>query len=109
MIVIKTLSKWIEQQKNKPLSEDYQKAIDDMSKVLEDISKQLNRDHGDIVIEISGVGDFGFSSFSGPAINGFEQLVDYIDRHTLRNKEHKGKFLVEIKDRKINMYEKFFK
>ena len=107
MVITRALERWIEEQEKQPLSKDYKKAVEDFKKILAHIENEIHKDNGDIEIEIAGVGDFGFSGYSGPASYGFGQMVDYIDRRTRNNKEHKGKFLVEVKGRKLDPYERF--
>lgn len=107
MTIVRILERWIEEKEKSPLSKDYQKAISDLKKLLTNIENEFNKDNGKMEMEIAEIGDFGFSGSSGPANFVFGQLVDYIDRHTRSNKEHKGRFLVEVKSRQLDPYERF--
>ncbi len=109
MTIVRILERWIEEKEKSPLSKDYQKAISDLKKLLTNIENEFNKDNGKMEIEIAAIGDFGFGGFSGPANFCFGQVVDYIDRHTRSKNEHKGKFLVEVKSRQFDPYERFKK
>lgn len=106
-MMIKELKKWIKDVESKPLDKNYQKALDDVKKKIDEIQERFRSYYGEIELQITDIGNIGMSCFSGYVQDAYEYMVQHIDMK-LRNQKRKEvtQFLVEAKMTRFDLLEK---
>ena len=106
-MIIKELKRWIKDVESKPLDKNYQRALDDVKKKIDELEEKSNKYYGEIELQITDIGNIGTSNFKGYVQNAYEYMVQHIDMK-LRNprRVEVTKFLVEAKMTRFDLWEK---
>ena len=106
-MITKELKRWIKDVESKPLDKNYQRALDDVKKKIDELEEKSNKYYGEIELQITDIGNIGTSNFRGYVQNAYEYMVQHIDMK-LRNprRVEVTKFLVEAKMTRFNLWEK---
>lgn len=106
-MITKELKRWIKDVESKPLDKNYQRALDDVKKKIDELEEKSNKYYGEIELQITDIGNIGTSNFRGYVQNAYEYMVQHIDMK-LRNprRVEVTKFLVEAKMTKFDIWDK---
>lgn len=106
-MITKELKRWIKDAETKPLDKNYQRALDDVKKKIDELEEKSNKYYGEIELQITDIGNIGTSNFRGYVQNAYEYMVQHIDMK-LRNprRVEVTKFLVEAKMTKFDIWDK---
>lgn len=106
-MITKELKRWIKDVESKPLDKNYQRALNDVKKKIDELEEKSNKYYGEIELQITDIGNIGTSNFRGYVQNAYEYMVQHIDmklRHPRRVEV--TKFLVEAKMTKFDIWDK---
>ena len=106
-MITKELKRWIKEVESKPLDKNYQRALDDVKKKIEELEQKYRKYYGEMEIQITDIGGIGMSNVKGYVQDAYEHMVQHIDMK-LRNPKRveTTKFLVEAKMLKFDIWEK---
>lgn len=106
-MINKELKRWIKDAESKPLDKNYQKALDDVKKKIDELEQKYRKYYGEMELQITDIGSIGMSGVKGYVQDVYEHMVQHIDMK-LRNPKRveTTKFLIEAKMTKFDLWEK---